>query len=176
MITSRKAPGFVSLVDDKGNIVSVSEGRLKVEVDVESLTASNMSISSVDGAGMEAAGKYMPVKLTGSIVELAKLNTDTVITAGSSLTILNRTTERLNYKEIRATVRFSANTDFAMELRFWIAAGSGTQAGDTISVAKTSSSIGSFKGDVYGSVYDFVVKNSSASDATLRFCQVLGVR
>lgn len=68
----------VVIVGGSGQVVGMNGDRLKVDanLNVDEVTVSNVGITSVDGAGMEQAGKYMPVKgevkLTGSIVTLLK--------------------------------------------------------------------------------------------------------
>ena len=54
----------VVIVGGSGQAVGMNGDRLKVDanLNVDEVTVSNVGITSVDGAGMEQAGEYMPVK------------------------------------------------------------------------------------------------------------------
>lgn len=84
----------VVIVGGSGQAVGMNGDRLKVDanLNVDEVTVSNVGITSVDGAGMEQAGEYMPVKgevqLTGSSTQ-QDYKSGTVVTAGSSAFIAN---------------------------------------------------------------------------------------
>jgi hypothetical protein len=100
---SRKAPYYVAIVDDQGNIigksdspltailagVDVENGRLKVDASlhVDNVTVDNVGITSVDGATMESNGEYMPVKLTGSKQEVVNVFSRSLRTSSQNTTI-----------------------------------------------------------------------------------------
>lgn len=134
-----------------------------------------------------STGLYMPpgistnpkaprVVINGSLIVLGSVTTDTVVTAGSSLTLVDNTIGRLDYKTVRVAVRWVVATASVVAMAFSNTTGTGYTAGITTILTLSSASYGTGEGRIDGRYYAISIQNTSASDATLRFAEVLGVK
>lgn len=104
----------VVIVGGSGQAVGMNGDRLKVDanLNVDEVTVSNVGITSVDGAGMEQAGEYMPVKgevqLTGSNVQVAQGIYDQTLSvaagASSVVTVTPPTGEKWRITQLYARI------------------------------------------------------------------------
>ncbi len=113
------------------------------------------------------------VRQSGNLDKLAEITSNTTVTAGSLITPVGKE-EQLDYKEVRASVRWSSSTDFRLRLLLRtdddlaVGAENATFTGEQIGNA--------ILGDVKSNYFKCAIYNDGASDTDVTFAVFLGVR
>lgn len=123
---------------------------------------------------MNVEGDEVPVKFSGSIVNIATVSTNTIITAGSTVHILPRG-KRTDYKSYRVSARFSATVSANINVFDYPGDVATTIGLNTVVIINTAS-YGSGEGRIDSDWTSVGILNSGASDITLTNAVVLGVR
>jgi hypothetical protein len=135
------------------------------------LREDNSIVNEADGINADGSRK---VSLTGSLVPLGSITTNTVITPGSFVYLVNRSI-RKDYKTVRGNARLTASAAVIMRALFYVEGNASTLAGSTDLFNTTSAQpVGEARLDSHD--YAVYILNNSAGDITVQCAQVIGVK
>lgn len=116
----------------------------------------------------------MLVTLNESIEQVGVINTPTLITAGSQLTVASRA-QRLDYQQIHGVAAWGT-VPSAWSFNVSFRQGNTTALVYSSTVNKTGGTNGGKVTDVSGSWYECLIINGDAADKTLNYCEFVGWR